>query len=433
VSAALTLGEGALLAAGMTGENGSLQGDGALSLVAEALLASDAGLAAAGNAEISADRIQLDQSETQAALTVLGAASLTSNEISASNAQLTVGGDLALNTTGDLTLTDGEYRSGGDLSVAAESLTSSADFTVSGRAEVETRSGPMTLTGDLKAEGQVALSAAGNLGLSGRLASGDTISLSATGALTSSGTVVAERDLSISAASITNSGAVGSSAANLSLQSPGDILNSGLFYAGQDITLALDGTLENRSADIIAEGGIHIQGLSDTRAAAVQNRLANIEAITGSLIIAAAHLANEQPMPTILTEVVSVTSRSGSPGDFPGVSHPSRTYSVTETTTTTRQVIDETTNNSARMRAGGDVQINADSIVNQYSQIAANGDVTLTANSITNSGQDLVETVTVHTVSHYEREYCKKKFLWFCSNTEQSTSPTATRGSIRRR
>ena len=436
VADTVTLGDGALLASGMTGFDGTLQGDGALSVTAARLLASDARLAAAGTAEITADTVALDQSTAREALTVLGSTTLTTDRVTAMGATLTLGGDLTLNSDTALALTGGSYSVGGDLDVAAESLTSSSGFAMGGGAELETRSGNMVLSGDLEADGAVTLNSAGDLTLTARLASGETATLTSAGAFSASDTIVAKGDLRVTGASILNSGALGSSDGDLTLKSLGDITNSGLFYAGQDILLALDGTLENTTADIIAEGGITIRGHTGPQAAAVQNRSANIEAITGSLMIAAAYVANEQPIPTI-TEEVTVTTRAGTAADFPGISHPPGTYRVVETITTTRQVADAATDAPSRMRAGGNVQIDAETILNQYSQISANGDVTLNATNITNTGQDLTETVVTTVVSYYAQRYCKIRIFGVCldrgtrylERTNTSTS-TSTIGAV---
>lgn len=406
------LGAGALVAAGMTAD-GDLAGDGTLSITTVTLGATDARLAAAGDLALTTDTIRLDQSTPGAALTVLGDARIATQTLSATGATSSIGGALDVMSTGALALTGGAYAVGADLDIAAESLTSTAGFETGGEATVTTLSGDMALGGDLEAGGPVRLTSAGDMTLTARLASGVTGFLQATGDLLATGTVVTQRDLRVAGANVTNSGALGAAEGALVVESPGDIVNEGLFYAGRDLTLSLDGALENRFADIIAEGAITIGGLTGPRAAEVRNRSANIEAITGRLLIAAASVANEQPAPTI-AEVVTVTTREGAAADFPGVSHPGSTYRVVETTTVTRQVADPSSDAPSRMLAGGDLTIEADTVLNRFSQIAANGDVTLTADTVTNTGQDLIEVTVTQTVSYYSERYCALRILGVC-------------------
>ncbi|WP_322890873.1 MULTISPECIES: DUF637 domain-containing protein [unclassified Yoonia] len=429
------LGAGALVVAGMTAD-GDLAGNGTLSITTGTLGATDARLAAAGDLALTADTIRLDQSTPGAALTVLGDARIATQTLSATGATSSIGGALDVMSTGALALTGGAYAVGADLDIAAESLTSTAGFETGGEATVTTLSGDMALGGDLEAGGPVRLTSAGDMTLTARLASGVTGFLQATGDLLATGTVVTQRDLRVAGANVTNSGALGAAEGALVVESTGDIVNEGLFYAGRDLTLSLDGTLENRFADIIAEGAITIGGLTGPRAAEVRNRSANIEAITGRLLIAAASVANEQPAPTI-TEVVTVTTREGTAADFPGVSHPGSTYRVVETTTVTRQVADPSSDAPSRMLAGGDLTIEADTVLNRFSQIAANGDVTLTADTVTNTGQDLIEVTLTQTVSFYTERYCALRILGVCfdRNTRYLTrtdtqTDTVTYGAV---
>lgn len=449
VATTISLGGDALVAAGMTGE-GELEGDGTLTLTATGLTASDARLAAAGDARISADAITLDRTNSGEALTVLGDAIVKTGSISATGATLSVGGDLTATTDGDLEATDddgdmkltgGSWKIGGDANLEAGSLVATADLATTGSATLTTREGDLSLRGDLETGGAVVLESAGDLTLAKRLASGGTGDLTAAGDMDATGTTVVAGDLTASAANLDNDGAFGSSGGKLTIRASGDVENDGLLYAGTDMSIRLDGDLENRRADIVAEGGIEIRGLTGDRAASVLNESANIEAIGGDLRIAATSATNGMPAPKIV-EVTEVVVLEGEKEDFPDVSHPGNTNRVVETTTTTRQEVEAPTDpaetsSPSRMVAGGDIEIEADDIVNRYSLIAANGDVTLTADMIDNTGRDLIETVVTETVSHYSERYCARRFFGACisrktrhlTRTNESTE-SATHQSV---
>ena len=140
---------------------------------------------------------------------------------------------------------------------------------------------------------------------------------------------------------------------DVTLTTVGNITNTGLIYSGADLWLNLDGALQNNGADIIAERGITIVGASDARATSVLNRSANIEAITGSILIAAAVVENSQPIPNVVPET-TVTTREGAAADFPDISHPENTSRVVEITTTTRMVA-HNPNRPSRILAGDDL------------------------------------------------------------------------------
>ncbi len=431
----VTLGSGALAAAGMDAD-GTLGAAADIAITTDALAATGAQIAASGDARLLADAITLNQTGGAEALTVLGNVDVETAALSATGATLSIGDDLAIASAGGLTITGGDYDVGGGIDIAAETLSSSAGFEVGGNADLSTQSGDLDVSGDVATEGALALASAGDLNIGGDLRAGTSGLLSASGTLTNDGAVVTGGALSVEAANVVNRGPMGSSGANLAIITLGDISNTGLLYSGGGMVLALDGTLENDFADIISEGGLTIQGTSGPRAAALLNRSANIEAITGSILIAAALVENSQPTPTIVPQV-TVETRSGPPGDFPGISHPSRTYDVVQTITTTRMIADPGTNAPARIVAGGDLTINAGTITNDYSAMAANGDVTLTAGSIINTGQDLVETVVISTESFYRERYCDIRILGICfdydyRNRTRTTTDreTATSGAV---
>ncbi len=433
----VTLGSGALAAAGADSA-GTLGTTGDLTFSGGgALNATGARIAAAGDAALSFSAVTLNQTGGAEALTLLGDLTLDTALLTANGASAMIGGDMTLTSPGALAITGGDYAVGGDLTATGTSLNTSADFDVAGAATLEATSGALTNSGDLDAGGALALTASGAMTNSGDIRGGATGDLSAGGAFNNTGSIVTAGALSVEAANITNSDALGSSDGDVALTTLGDITNSGLIYAGQNLTMRLDGAFENLMADVIAEGGITIRGESGARAASVLNRSAQIEAITGAILIAATTVENSQPTPTITTETETTVRESTDPSAFPDAPVRSNTRRIVETTVITRQVIEAASNAPSAILSGGDLTINADTITNTYSQIAANGDVTLNAGTILNSGQDLIETVTRTYVVHYRVRVCKIRLI-FClrrgwENRQITGAPittTATTGAV---
>ncbi|MEX3017918.1 two-partner secretion domain-containing protein [Gymnodinialimonas hymeniacidonis] len=437
-SGGLTLGSGALAAAGMDSA-GTLGTSGDLTFSGSgALNATGARIAAAGDADLSFSTMTLNQSGGAEALTIMGDLALDTAALTANGASAMIGGDFDLTSPGALAITGGDYAIGGDLMATGTTLNTSADFDVAGAATLEATSGALTNSGDLDTGGALALTASGAMTNSGDIRGGATGDLSAGGNFNNTGSIVMAGALSVEGANITNSDALGSSDGDVNLTTIGDITNSGLIYAGQNLTMRLDGAFENLMADIIAEGGITIRGESGARAASVLNRSAQIEAITGAILIAATSVENSQTAPTVITETETTVREGTNLADFPGGLNRSNTTRFVETTETTRMVVQPGTDAPAAILAGGDLTINANTILNNYSQIAAGGDMTLNAGTVTNTGLDLIETNISTTVTHYRVRVCTLRILGFCLNrswrdrsaTGVPITTTATTGAV---
>ncbi|WP_299150242.1 DUF637 domain-containing protein [uncultured Tateyamaria sp.] len=431
----VSLGTGAVAAAGLTAD-GTFGAPGALDITTTNLAAVDAQLLASSDARLNAATIDISQSSDGEALNVGGNLDIETEDFSADRGTLTVGGDVTLSSPDALAITGGTVRAGGEVSVDATTLATTGNIEAVGPVNVIARSGDLTQDGDISTQGALALSAALGLDISGALDAGTTVDLRAGTALVNTGSVVASTGLTATATDMVNEGPLGASDGAVTLSVGNDITNTGLLYSGTDLNIGLDGVLSNVFADILAEDSIAIRGLSTARAAAVANRSANIEAIVGSIIIAAVSVENTQPLPTLIPEV-TVATREGTVADFPDISHPGGTYRVVETITTTRMMADTSTDAPARILAGTDVTIDADTITNQYSEISANGDVTLTAGTVANTGQDLLEVVQTSTVSYYSQRYCARRIFGFCLNRKtryltrtNDRSETATNGAI---
>ncbi len=432
----LTLGSGALAAAGMDSA-GTLGTAGQLTFSGSTLNGTGARIAAAGDAALSFSSIALNQTGGAEALTIMGDLTLETAAITANGATAMIGGDMTVSSTRALAITGGAYDVGGDMDATGTALNTSADFEVAGAVTFDATAGSLTNSGDVDAGGALTFTSAAGMTNSGAIRGGTTGDLSANGDLSNTGSIVTAGNLTVEAANITNSGPLGSSGGDVAITTLGDITNSGLIYAGQNLTMRLDGAFDNLMADVIAEGDITIRGETGARAASVLNRSANIEAITGSILIAATAVENSQPAPTIVEEVETTVAESTNPADFPDALARSNTTRIVETTVTRRFVVEAASNAPSAILAGGDLTINADTITNEYSQIAGNGNVTLNAVTVTNSGQDLIEIVTRTYVTHYRVRVCVLRIIicldrdW--RNREATSTPfteTATTGAV---
>ena len=274
----------------------------------------------------------------------------------------------------------------------ALALTLGADLTNSGRIEAATTA-TLRLGGDLNNTGQlVGVKALTLTGLTG----GHFGALRNTGrgALMQGG----ER-LLIRAASLTNAAQLGAGAGSLSIELTGDLTNTGLLYARTAARYRLDGTLTNTRGDLLAETDLSVQGLNGAYATAIHNRSGHIEAITGQLTLKARTLTNARAVePTLGQTRKTQTTRRGR---------------ATTTVVTTRETLTHGAG-PARLLAGGDMTIEADTLTNRYSQIAANGDLTLKADTVTNLGRDLIETVETTVVTAHSQRYCATRFFGIC-------------------
>ncbi len=369
--------------------------------------------------------------------------SLTTNDALAVTAaqDMTLAGSVSSGATTVLTAGDGlvtaaDLVAGGPLSLDGKTVVLSRDIQTHGDVAIRASVGGLVLDHALEAAGDIYLSAIGDISNNTDIKSEGSIQLQSQTEIRNTRTIVATSGLSASSVDVINeaSGAMGATDGDVILQASGDIDNAGLLYAGQDLTAQLDGTLTNDTADILAEGNVTIAGLTSAAAVSVENKSANIEAISGSLSITAQTVTNEQAVPSVISKT-TVSTAEGPASDFPDISHPDNTYNVVQTTTTTRDVA-SSSDVPARMLAGADISITAGSVLNQYSQIAANGDLTIIGGSVQNTGRDLQEEVVTQTVSQYTERYCKFRIFvcldWgtrYLERTQESTS-TGTYGAL---
>ncbi|WP_430511446.1 DUF637 domain-containing protein [Pannonibacter phragmitetus] len=406
--------------------NGRTVSASTLSLLSAGALTTGSGavIAADGKVTISAASIRNDGiigGQSTAAgngleVTSLGALENTGTLSSRSDALVTAGGALsnsgtmaatgalALSASGS-TLTSTGTINGGTVTVDAGSFLSRGSLVAYAGALNLTSAGALELRGETLAQGPVTLATDGATLFGGRLVSAGLLTLEGisgelAGAVrvASSASVNGGAGVSLKAASLVNEGALGSSGGALNLALSGNLDNTGLLYGGTDLAILLDGTLTNVNADILAERNLTIAGRSATRAAAIDNRSATIEAVSGNMALAAGTITNRRDGLVVTTETTRTTSTSGN------------------TTTTVETSREKATANgpAGQILTGGTLTVSADTLTNSYSQIASGGDMTLAATTVVNEGRDLIETVVTENVTQHSQRYCARRILGIC-------------------
>ncbi|NTF95218.1 hypothetical protein G6L33_18435, partial [Agrobacterium rhizogenes] len=367
---------------------------------------------AASNGSINANSLlsggNLAASATQnigySSLQSLGNATLTAPGAIAYTSTTRVGGNLTLNTGAlDLSGTRGSrIAGGGSLIVNASSANLSGSNLVFGGLALNLSGGA-----DLS---NAQVSTVTNAGGSGDIA------ISAAGGLTTNANteLLAAHDLTLTLPSLGNSGQL-AAANNVTFNIAGDFNNtpSGLVFAGNNANLFVGGTLNNNQGALLSGNGLTIAGPGGgQRNGAVVNTAGLIQSggtmsiLTDTLVNTTTstpaiqrnvQISNEILSPyDVITETTRCATRCNGSGD-----HDPPTYETVQTIDhLVSQLIaeDQLTAGAgadAKIRAGGNLTINATNLTNSYSSIKSDGDMTLTvAGTLTNDGATLNRTVT---------------------------------------
>ncbi|WP_435693924.1 hemagglutinin repeat-containing protein [Rhizobium lusitanum] len=366
----------------------------------------------ASNGSINANSLlsggNLAASATQnigySSLQSLGNATLTAPGSIAYTSTTRVGGNLTLNTGAlDLSGTRGsKIAGGGSLIVNASSANLSGSNLVFGGLALN-----LSGSADLS---NAQVSTVTNAGGSGDIA------ISAAGGLTTNANteLLAAHDLTLTLPSLGNTGQL-AAANNVTFNIAGDFNNtpSGLVFAGNNANLFVDGTLNNNQGAILSGNGLTIAGPGGgQRNGAVVNTAGLIQSGGGMSILTNALVNTTTSAPAIqrnvqisnailspydvITETTRCVTRCNGSGD-----HDGPTYETVQTIDhLVSQLIaeDQLTAGAgadAKIRAGGNLTINATNLDNSYSSIKSDHDMTLTVGgTLTNEGATLNRTVT---------------------------------------
>ncbi|MBB3571831.1 hemagglutinin repeat-containing protein [Rhizobium sp. BK491] len=345
---------------------------------------------------------------------------------SLANASLTAPGTIsytnATNVTGNLTIDagtsgmvdlsgarGGNISAGGMLTVdAASANLSSSNLVLGGLALNLT--GQADLTGATVSAVTSSRTASGTSGAGGN---GD-ITIAAGSLVTTSATnLLAARDLTLTLPTLSNSGQL-AAGSDLTINVSGDLTNNttGLIYAGSNANLLVAGTLTNDQGAILAGNNLTIAGATPAeRNTAVVNTAGLIQSggdmsiLTTSLVngplSSPAITRNVLISDTILTayDQIYETYKCQVHCDTTGAGDHSPEYGWTQTIDNlVHQIVEEDQLTGAagagsKIRAGGNLTIDATNLTNSYSSIAADGDMALNVTgTLTNEGATLNRT-----------------------------------------
>ncbi|WP_430542146.1 hemagglutinin repeat-containing protein [Xanthomonas sacchari] len=247
-----------LAAAGDLGVAGTVQSTDALQLQAQRALRVDGQASASGAVGVSAASVALGNGA------ILQSATTLQVDTAALDSQgaLDAGTDLRLHSTGDIHLA-GIAQAGRDVAVLAGGTLDNQAKVFAGRAlQLTAASARNQAQGQWLAQttldasvqgnfdnaglvqaGQAAKLTVGSLQQSGRSYAGDTLTVQAATALTNSGDLIGKHDVAISAGSVTSSGQLGSQDGQLGVVSAGDLQVTGTQIAGTALRLQAAGDL----------------------------------------------------------------------------------------------------------------------------------------------------------------------------------------------
>ncbi|WP_267113612.1 hemagglutinin repeat-containing protein [Xanthomonas sacchari] len=247
-----------LAAAGDLGVAGTVQSTDALQLQAQRALRVDGQASASGAAGVNAASVALGNGA------ILQSATALQVDTAALDSQgtLDAGTDLRLHSTGGMHLA-GLAQAGRDVAVLAGGTLDNQAKVFAGRAlQLTAASARNQAQGQWLAQaaldasvqgnvdnaglvqaGQAAKLTVGSLQQSGRSYAGDTLTVQAATALTNSGDLIGKHDVAISAGSVTSSGQLGSQDGQLGVVSAGDLQVTGTQIAGTALRLQAAGDL----------------------------------------------------------------------------------------------------------------------------------------------------------------------------------------------
>ncbi|WP_425510107.1 hemagglutinin repeat-containing protein [Xanthomonas indica] len=247
-----------LAAAGDLGVAGTVQSTDTLQLQAQRALRVDGQASASGAVGVNAASVALGSGAILQSATALQV----DTAVLDSQGTLDAGTDLRLHSTGDMHLA-GLAQGGRDVAVLADGTLDNQAKVFAGRAlQLTAASASNQAQGQWLAQttldasvqgtfdnaglvqaGQAATLTVGSLQQSGRTYAGDTLTVQATTALGNTGDLIGKHDVAISAGSVTSSGQLGSQDGQLRVTSAGDVTLGGSVIAAQALSATAVGDL----------------------------------------------------------------------------------------------------------------------------------------------------------------------------------------------
>jgi len=362
-----------------------------------------------------------------------------------------------LNNSGVVTAglaSSGTQKLGGTVNVTAGNVGNTGDMLASGGMNV-TSTGALTNSGTASSGGAMTINAV-SLSNTGTISGGSGASnITANGNVDNASRISAAGDLSVKGSNITNNGFF-NAGNNLTMTST-NLTNNQTLFAGNNMNLYTTGTLTNNpNANIYAMNNLTMAanaGLGKT--ASIVNDRANIETYRGNMDVYAASLTNRTNMPVVQgTYVATVPGIPAKPrvprhfvratwvrtptGQFKRIrphwvpAQPARPAvppvpehivggtrlsTVSRTTncgfncknvvTTTVDAMRLASSSApATINAGGNLNVNVNSITNQYSLMSASGNIHLAAQVVDNQPVNILSVTTVSTAMYRNSRQC---------------------------
>ncbi|WP_455813240.1 hemagglutinin repeat-containing protein [Pseudomonas graminis] len=374
---------------------------------------------------IQADQLTSDYQQLNNSGTVLG------------NSQLGVTADRVEQQDG------GRLLSGGDLTLEARELSAAGQLMALGDITLKLVSG-LTHRGTLAAGNQLTVTSNGAIDNQGVM-QGQGVNLSAGAVLTNNGKITTGNDASTLSGSQINLNDAGSvqgggdilltsrgdinvagftgTSGSLTLTAPGSIINTALLYAGQDIRLQAN-SIRNQRGDILADNNLWMQRDAAGNAnSEIVNTSGTIETRNGNISLATAHLLNQRdgltwteketnyyPVNSAkitlrltydLIHFFETTTCAGSGNNCSRhfFAEPLNENQQQRVLVSEKVVTASASGGSARIAAGKNLTINADTLENKASNLLASGDMKLRGGSLDN---DSIENGTSRTWETFE-------------------------------
>ncbi|RME57234.1 hypothetical protein D6779_09075, partial [Candidatus Parcubacteria bacterium] len=303
--------------------------------------------------------------------------------------------------------------SSGNISISSDGMINLQAVSAGGSVNVHSAASNITATKSVYAGATASLSAGGsvNVNAGSAVAAKNTISINAN-QLTNAGTIIAglnadktqnttglmniatpnisntgniqsTGDLNATGTTFTNNGIV-SAGHNLTMTST-NLTNNKTLFAGNNMNLYTSGTLSNTAnSNIFAVNNLNLSAnAAGGKSASIINDQATIQALNGTLNVNTLNLQNITTAPVIKTT----------------------TSTVGNTTTSIDSIQSQGT--PAQLLSGGNMNLNADTLLNNYSLISSGGNINVTSNALTNQFLNLYKKVVVTTYKSVQQ--CK----WF--------------------
>lgn len=283
-----------------------------------------------------------------------------------------------LNLIADAVSNSGKTVAAGNITLAANTFDNSGELLSDGDLQL-TLDADLHNSGLIAVKGDATLSARNLIQNHGQILSGNDIQLRVRDVLHNLGVLSAARHLQLNATQLNNDGSLGSQG-NLLISA--NVANTGLLFSGGDLHIRGE-HFSNLEGDVYSVGDFSFAAADGGQATSFRNLSGTVES-EGNLHIKALEFENARTVLALERELVggSIQWVCGQHCDGDD-SFKRGTIYITETW---RETAAPGSTKAARLVAGQQLYIDADTLENRYSLMAANGDMHLSARRLLNQG-----------------------------------------------